>query len=61
MTINTTYWAWPQITALILILIALLIGAVGHGKPKKGEQSFPVTLFSSVLWMAILIFGGFFK
>jgi len=49
----------PQITLLILFLIALLISANKHGQP-KGNHDFFETVFAVFLWIVILYWGNFF-
>ncbi len=50
----------PQITILVLFLIALLINANLHGKPKDEKYNFWKTLFSVFVWILILHWGRFF-
>jgi hypothetical protein len=50
----------PQITLLVLFLIALLLSANKHGQPKKGNHNFFGTLFAVFLWIVILYWGNFF-
>lgn len=49
----------PQITLLILFLIALLKSANKHGQP-KGNHDFFETVFGIFLWIVILYWGNFF-
>lgn len=51
----------PQIIILVLFFISLLISANQHGKNKTGKHDFFVSLFSSLLHLLLLYWGGFFK
>jgi hypothetical protein len=51
----------PQITILVLFLIALLINANQHGKQKNEKYNFWKILFSVFVWILILHWGNFFK
>jgi len=51
----------PQIIYLVLVAGALLFAAHDHGKPKKGFNSFWVTLISVGIQFGIMFWGGFFK
>lgn len=50
----------PQIIYLILIGIGLGASLVNHGQPKKGNDSFFITLLSSGVSIGLMIWGGFF-
>lgn len=50
----------PQIIVLSLMIIGLLLAANLHGKPKKGDYNFWVTLTSSIITFLLLYWGGFF-
>ena len=60
MTISTTFWAWPQWTALVLLCLSFLLSAASHGKPQKPFNAFG-GIFRLALWLFILTAGGFFK
>jgi len=51
----------PQITILVLFLIALLISANKHGKPKDQKYNFWYSLIAVFIWIIILYWGNFFK
>ena len=50
----------PQIIALILFAINLLINANMHNKPRP-DFNFWTTLISVILNLTLLYWGGFFK
>jgi len=50
-----------QIIMLVLLGINLLIGAHYHGKEKTGNHNFWLSAISVVLFLILLITGGFFK
>ena len=50
----------PQIIYLFLSLCVLLIGANEHGKEKTGKHNFWINLISVIIYLSILICGGFF-
>lgn len=52
---------WPQLAYMTLILISLGAALAQHGKPKTGNESFWVSLFSTALALWLLYMGGFFK
>ena len=51
----------PQIIYLVFTGMGLLLSAYRHGKPRIGNESFWVTLFTTALVMAVIAWGGFFK
>jgi hypothetical protein len=58
-------WGWQQYTLLIFMFIALAFHAVSHGKPMLNEGqpvkwNFFMALCRFMLWLFILITGGFF-
>ena len=52
---------WPQLTYMALILISLGVTLAQHGKPKTGNESFWLSLFSTTLTLWLLYMGEFFK
>ena len=50
-----------QIIMLVLLGINLLINANEHGKEKTGNHNFWLSTISVVLFLTLLITGGFFK
>jgi hypothetical protein len=50
-----------QIIMLVLLATNLLFGANYHGKERKGNYSFWVTLISVVIYFTLLITGGYFN
>lgn len=57
---NTDLWGWPQWTMAVLTVIALLLAANEHGKPRS-PHSFPVSLVSVFIQVFVLYAGGFWK
>lgn len=51
---------FTQVTILLLSVAALCFSANQHGKPRKGNVSFWITLTAVVFNGVILAFGGFF-
>jgi len=50
-----------QIIMVVLLGLNLLFGAHYHGKERKGEYSFWITLISVVIYFTLLITGGYFN
>lgn len=50
----------PQIIYLVIVLIALLLDANLHGKPKTGYHNFFTSAIGIVLGLGLLYWGGFF-
>ncbi len=50
----------PQIIYLALMLFGLGVELAKHGQPKKGNHSFPWTLFGAAIVFVLLAWGGFF-
>jgi len=50
----------PQIIYLLILGIGLGSSLVNHGQPKKGNESFFLTLFASGISIGLMIWGGFF-
>jgi hypothetical protein len=50
-----------QIIMLVLLGINLLLGAHEHVKEKTGNHNFWISAISVVLFLTLLITGGFFK
>lgn len=53
--------SWQQIAMIIWISWIVLLGLFEHGKPRKGEGNFFVSLFSAALLTVILYTGGFWR
>ena len=51
----------PIIIAVLLSSISLYIQITNKGNPKKENISFILTLIVVVIYISILIWGGFFK
>jgi hypothetical protein len=51
----------PQIIALVLIGLNLLISAYLHGKPKSGKHNVFLALLNAGITIWILSSGGFFE
>ena len=49
-----------QIITALLLIISLLIGAYLHGKEKQGKHNFWTTFIGFIIWVSLLIGGGFF-
>jgi len=54
------YMGISQIIMLVLLGLNLLMGANLHGKEKTGKHSFWIVLISVILYLSVLITGGFF-
>ena len=50
-----------QILMGVLLGLNLLMGAHLHGKEKTGNHNFWIVVISTVMYMSILITGGFFE
>jgi hypothetical protein len=50
-----------QIIMVVLLSLNLLASAYLHGREKTGKYNFFITFFSLVLYLSLLIMGGFFK
>jgi len=50
-----------QIIMLVLLVTNLLFGAYYHGKERKGEYSFWITLISFGIYFTLLMTGGYFN
>jgi len=50
----------PQIILIILLAMSLSFNLIKHGEPRKAEYNFWITLFSTVMTVALLWWGGFF-
>lgn len=67
----TTNWLWPQWTMAILLFVGFLITASKHGQERletSGERKGKPERYSgfmaiarAVLWVSILVCGGFFR
>jgi uncharacterized membrane protein YiaA len=51
----------PQIIMIVLLSIGLFNSAMKHGKKEEKTENFFISLLSTVIYTAILIFGGFFN
>lgn len=61
MYLDLAAWSWPQWTYLGLYLAVLLIVAAQNGKPRAGTHNFALTFMVSLLYLALLGFGGFWS
>lgn len=50
----------PQIILIILLSVDLLLVANKHGKPRENYNVWTV-IFSTALFIGLLLWGGFFK
>lgn len=51
---------WPQIVYVVLTLIGIGVAMEQHGKPRKGNYNFFITLAAAALAWFLLWKGGFF-
>ena len=51
----------PQICLIVLIALGLGISLAKHGEPRDDTYNFFTTLISSLIYVGLLILGGFFK
>ena len=49
----------PQIIVICIMALSLGIGIEQHGKEKTGKNNIWTTLLSVVIWVGLLIWGGF--
>ena len=54
------YLGIPQIIITILFLLTLGFHFAKNGEPREEEYNFGVALFSVILQIALLIWGGFY-
>lgn len=58
--INISNFGWPQWTYLAMVALGLGMSAYRHGKPRKVENyDFFKTVFYTMIWLNILLAGGF--
>jgi hypothetical protein len=67
----TAHWGWPQWTLAIMLLLSFIYASARHGeerletsgerKGKPERYSGFVALTRTVIWVGILICGGFFR
>jgi len=50
-----------EITLIILLGVALLLNAYGHGKPKDGENNFWISLVALVIQFGLMYGAGLFR
>jgi len=51
----------PQIVYICIMALSLGMTASRHGEPKKGNESFFISLIAVAIQTAILLWGGFFN
>lgn len=51
----------PQICFIVLIALGLGISLAKHGEPRNDTYNFFSTLIGSLIYVGLLILGGFFK
>lgn len=51
----------PQLVYIGLVVLGLGYSLARNGEPKKDNYSFGYTLFSSIVTILILYWGGFFS
>ena len=52
---------WPQILMIILLGANLGMNLIKDGEPKEGKYNFAATLLATVIEVAILRAGGFWR
>ena len=52
---------WPEAIWIGLIVLANLVAAVQHGKPKRENWDHPTTLAGSLIFFGLMYWGGFFS
>lgn len=50
-----------QIIVIVMLSVGLLINANLHGKPKKGNHNFWVSLINVIITLLLLYWGNFFN
>jgi len=50
----------PQIVYIAITMLGLGVSLAQHGNPKKGKESFTVSLAANSITIGILYWGGFF-
>ena len=60
MTFNPDVFGWPQWTMLVLLFLAVSINATRHGQDRSGKYNGIAAFVWFMMWMFILICGGFF-
>jgi uncharacterized membrane protein YiaA len=51
----------PQIIMIVLLSLGLFNSAMKHGQKEEKTENFFISLLSTVIYTAILLFGGFFN
>lgn len=51
----------PQIAIIVLYALSLGMSMAQHGKPRTGKHDFWGSLITTIIMLAILRWGGFFK
>ena len=51
----------PQIIVIVLVTLSILLNAVLHGKEIKIKANIITTIIRSLIFIALLWWGGFFK
>lgn len=51
----------PQICFIVLIALGLGISLAKHGEYREDKYNFFTTLIGSLIYVGLLILGGFFK
>lgn len=49
-----------QWVVIILLGLAFFSGASSHGKPETGVKDVRLTVVSILIWLCLLVWGGFF-
>lgn len=50
----------PQLIYLAMVFMALGLALAKHGEPRTGKINFFSSLFSGIMMLALLYWGGFF-
>jgi hypothetical protein len=56
----TMHIGWPQGILLALVAFGLFVSALEHGKPRSNQNAW-LTLIATVIQLALLVWGGFFR
>lgn len=54
------YIGWPEGIWMAISLFGLGSAAMNHGKPRDDKYNFHGKIFSLIVYMVLLYFGGFF-
>lgn len=55
------YLGLPQIIYLGLLFMSLIVFAAKHGKERTDTYSFPSALIGCLIYLILLVWGGFFQ